>query len=77
MSIGSFFKTELSQVCAIKLKELDIDAPLIGYGVDSVRAFDLICALEDEYDIEIVDEIIPQLKTARLVIEHVENLIGQ
>jgi acyl carrier protein len=87
MCIESFFKSELIKLCASESHTDDsdvfgpegwsLDTPLICFGLDSIRAFDLICALEDKYGIEIADKDIPRLKTARLVIEYISAQTGR
>ncbi|PCK07437.1 MAG: hypothetical protein COA42_14280 [Alteromonadaceae bacterium] len=74
MSVSKMLVAELAQLCEITVDEIDLDTPFTNYGLDSLRAFDLICALEDEYKIEFTDEVIPQLKTARQMVEYVEKL---
>lgn len=39
------------------------DADLADLGIDSLKAINVIFELEEEYDIEIPNEIIAQLKT--------------
>ncbi|MFR9751485.1 acyl carrier protein [Nocardia sp. 004] len=48
--------------------EIDMDTPLLDYGLDSVRSVELVIELEREFDIAITDEEAAQLHTAREVI---------
>ncbi|MGW4329025.1 acyl carrier protein [Nocardia sp. NPDC004573] len=48
--------------------EIEPDAPLLDYGLDSVRSVELVIELEREFGIEISDEEAATLHTAREVI---------
>jgi acyl carrier protein len=43
-------------------------------GADSLDAVELIMAIEDEFDIEINDEVAQNMKTVRDIVTHLENL---
>lgn len=51
--------------------EIDLDLPLIEYGLDSVRSTELIVELEETFRVEISDEEATHLITARQVVDHV------
>lgn len=53
-------------------KHIDLDIPLIDYGLDSVRAAELVVELEHTFGVAITDEEAATLLTARDVIEHVQ-----
>lgn len=57
--------------------EFDLDADLIKeYEVDSISLLDFIMTLEEEFNIEIEDEEINELKTANNIIALVEKKVG-
>ncbi|MGF0039277.1 phosphopantetheine-binding protein [Peptoniphilaceae bacterium SGI.131] len=57
--------------------EFDLDADLIKeYEVDSISLLDFIMTLEEEFNIEIEDEEINELKTANDIIALVEKKVG-
>lgn len=43
---------------------------------DSITLFELVMALEDEFDIEIDDESIEQIKTVGDIVNYLEDIIG-
>jgi len=43
---------------------------------DSITLFELVMALEDEFDIEIDDESIEKIKTVGDIVNYLEELIG-
>lgn len=55
----------------LHVNRVELDIPLLDYGLDSVRSTELVIELEQEFGIEIDDEVAATLLTARQVIEHV------
>ncbi|WP_433733901.1 acyl carrier protein [Nocardia sp. CA-129566] len=53
----------------LRVLEIDVNAPLLDYGLDSVRSAELVIELERTFDIEISDEEAATLHTARDVID--------
>ncbi|WP_433684590.1 acyl carrier protein [Nocardia sp. CA-119907] len=53
----------------LRVPEIDVNAPLLDYGLDSVRSAELVIELERTFDIEISDEEAATLHTARDVID--------
>jgi acyl carrier protein len=60
-------------ICAINPEQVNEDALLIQYGLDSVRSLDLIVALEEQFNIEISDGELSQIRTVRDVMNLVEQ----
>ena len=46
----------VAEVCGIESQTLVLDAPLLRYGLDSVRAVDLLIAIEDGVGVAIPTE---------------------
>lgn len=44
-------------------------------GLNSFELFDLICIIEEKYDISIPDKMLPKLITVKDVVEHLESVI--
>lgn len=55
----------------LQAPSIDLDRPLVEYGLDSVRSTELVVELEVAFRVEISDEEAAQLMTARAVIDHV------
>ncbi|WP_433192334.1 acyl carrier protein [Nocardia sp. CA-107356] len=53
----------------LRVSEIDVNTPLLDYGLDSVRSAELVIELERTFDIEISDEEAAALHTARDVID--------
>ena len=57
--------------------EIDINADLTNdYQIDSIGLIEFIMALEDEFNIEIADEELQELKSTKDVIELVESKVN-
>jgi acyl carrier protein len=55
----------------LQVPELDPDAPLVNYGLDSVRSIDLIVDMESLFDVQISDEQAASMRTLRDVVAQV------
>lgn len=69
------------KVCEIIAKQLDVDASSItlesrlvdDLKADSLDVVELIMDLEQEFDIEIPDEELPNVRTVRDIVEYVNK----
>lgn len=53
--------------------EVTIDANINDdLGADSLDAVELIMAIEDEFDINVSDDVAQELKTVRQIVEYIE-----
>jgi len=66
-------RRHVAEVCGLEVSHLDDAARLIEYGMDSVRAIDLLVALEHEFGIEIPDRDVARLQTIRDVVTYIER----
>lgn len=55
----------------LQVAELDPDAPLVNYGLDSVRSIDLIVELEALFGLRISDEQAASMQTLHDVVKQV------
>jgi acyl carrier protein len=55
----------------LNVSELDPDAPLADYGLDSVRSIETVVDLESEFDVRISDEQAAAMGSLRDVVEQV------
>lgn len=69
-------KRHVAEVCAVEASAIRDDARLAEYGMDSVRAIDLLVALEHEFSVEIPDRDVPRLQTVKDVVGYIERKLG-
>ncbi|QIS10699.1 acyl carrier protein [Nocardia arthritidis] len=60
----------------LHVTEIDVDIPLLDYGLDSVRSAELVIELERAFGVEITDAEAAELYTARDVIDCVTTKMG-
>ncbi|WP_157172026.1 acyl carrier protein [Nocardia higoensis] len=65
-------------VCALfrnglRISDIDVDKPLLDYGLDSIRSAEIIIELERVFAVEISDDDAATLLTAHDVIEFVRT----
>ena len=61
-----------------ELEDVTMEATLAeDLGADSLDVVDLVMSLEDEFDIEIPDEEIENIKTVGDVVKYIEDNIAQ
>lgn len=76
MNTEQTIRNEIGLVLAMPPAEILPDKPLVEYGLDSVRAMDMVVGVEDLFDIEVEDMEIASLKTLNDVIALVEDKIA-
>ncbi len=70
-------KRHVAEVCAVETSAIKAEARLAEYGMDSVRAMDLLVALEHEFSIEIPDGDVPRLQTVKDVVSYIERKLSR
>lgn len=71
----------LEKIKAILAEQLDIDEDIINaesllvedLGADSLDAIDIVMSVEDEFSIEVPDEIVEKIESVGDIITFVEN----
>ncbi|MEV0296905.1 acyl carrier protein [Nocardia sp. NPDC050710] len=61
----------------LRVDDIDVDTPLLDYGLDSVQSAEIIIELERAFGVEISDAEAATLHTARDVIECVTAEVGR
>lgn len=63
----------------VKCSKEDIvpDAKLVNLGIDSLKAINILFELEEEFDIEIPNEMIPEMVTVGDIVNCVTELRNQ
>jgi len=64
----------VAEACEINPDSLQPDRPLREYGLDSVRALDLIVALEDAFGLTIADDLTRRMRSTNDIIRTVASL---
>ncbi|WP_394824899.1 acyl carrier protein [Pendulispora albinea] len=63
-STVSQLRALLAEVCAIDLQNVQADRKLRSYGLDSVRAFELVILIEETFGLPIKPEVFEGLRNA-------------
>ena len=66
-------KRLVAETCAVDIATVRDEGRLIEYGLDSVRATDLIISLEERFRIRIADEDAAKMKTVADVARYVRD----
>ena len=72
IKILEFLKEEL---CEREDYPVDPDAPFNDLDIDALDLLEIVTSIEDEFQIEIPDEAMNEIKTAGDAIEYVEKLV--
>ena len=73
----------LDKLKAILAEQLDVDESIItadsmlveDLGADSLDAIDIVMSVEDEFKIEVPDEIIEKMESVNDILTYIENNI--
>ncbi|MEM7803052.1 MAG: acyl carrier protein [Chloroflexota bacterium] len=74
-AIEEKIRAELGIILAIPPRELLADKPLIEYGLDSVRAMELVVGVEEIFEVEIEDIEIAVLETLADIVGLVKSKV--
>lgn len=59
----------------LQVSEIDIDVPLVDYGLDSIRSINMVVDMESAFGVRISDEQAASMETLRDVVEQVTALV--
>lgn len=68
-------RRHVARICAVDPSTIRSDGKLVGYGLDSIRAMELILTLEEQLDIEIAehDPALARVETLRDLVQLVRR----
>ncbi|MDU1412297.1 MAG: acyl carrier protein [Clostridium sp.] len=70
-------KNVVAKEIGVEVEELDVNASLADdLGVDSLEIFEIVIGLEEEFNIEIPNDDIAEIKTTVEIAKYIENKIG-
>ncbi len=64
------------ETAGCKREEVTPDAELVALGVDSLKAITVLFELEEAFDIEIPNEVIPSIVTVDDIISKINEIKG-
>ena len=64
----------ISQVCSIDPAEVSHNAPLLAFGIDSVRLIELMLSIEEEFQINLEPAELSDIVTVGQLTEYLEGL---
>lgn len=76
VSVADGVMQEIALVCAVDRRAVREQALVVEYGVDSLRAMEMIAALEERYGIVIEDRDVARVRTVNDVIELVHDRVA-
>lgn len=76
MNTEDRIKRIIASTCGIDLNRIRKEGRLVEYGLDSVRAMDLLVSLEEEFSIVIPDDFATRARTMRDVVQFVEARVS-
>ena len=67
----------LSEQLDIEEDDITMESTLLeDLGADSIELVDLVMSVEEEYDIEVPDDALDDIRTVGDAVNYLENLIG-
>lgn len=68
-----FIRAHVARVAAVTATEIESTSRLIDFGLDSLKAMDLVIELEQAFDIEVSDRDLIDLTTIQEVADYVDR----
>jgi acyl carrier protein len=75
MNVVDTVRKLIGDVCGVEAKKIRADVHLAEYGLDSVRAMDLLVSLEEQFEIQIPDEFAARIQTVEEIVSYVTRHI--
>jgi acyl carrier protein len=76
-AIGSWLAERIGHYLRLPAGEIDHDAPLAGYGLDSVYAFALCGDIEDQLGVAVEPTLVWDVDTVHRLAEHLAGLTAE
>ncbi len=65
----------IAEKLSIETEKIKLESHLQDdFGADSLDAVEIIMAVEDDFDIEVADEVLMNIKTVNDIVKHIENV---
>lgn len=64
----------IAQIAHCKVEDVQPDMELIALGIDSLKAITVLFELEEIFDIEIPNELIPSIITVNDIVDKLEGV---
>lgn len=75
MSVGEMVKKIVSDQLEVAIDKLTMETTFEDIDADSLDIVELVMALEEEYDLEISDQEIENIKTIGDIVKYIESNI--
>jgi acyl carrier protein len=75
-SLADRVRSIVGEVCGVDGATIRSDSRLAEYGMDSVRAMNLLVALEEAFGIVVPDEVAGRVRTLRDVVVYLEKRLA-
>jgi acyl carrier protein len=69
-------KNLIGEICAVDPRSICSDEWLRGYGVDSLRALDLMTSIEEEFRVELSIEDLARIQTVGELARYLDRLLA-
>ena len=74
--VADLVMEEVRRVARERSNGLTLDAPITEIGLDSLERMEILASLEERFGGRFPEDVLPQLETARLVVEAVQKYLG-
>ena len=76
MDVEDKIKSIIAEQLGVKVEEVTLNSSFVDdLGADSLDTVELIMALEEEFEIDILDEDAEKIKTVGEIIKHIKDKI--
>jgi acyl carrier protein len=75
-TVEPIVKDLVASLCGIPAVEISGEGRLIEYGLDSVRAIDLLVSLEDAFAMEVPDDVAQRVRTVSDVTRYIAKRLA-
>lgn len=68
-------KEIIAEQIGVKPSEIEMDSTFEDLGVDSLDAIEITMSIEEQFEVEIPDEVIEKIVSVRELADYVENAV--